>query len=294
VVQLLSGLGGGPGRIRRREEPLIRRPITALCLAALLCLAAGPAVAAEKTGKTDGAPPSEPAEKPPEAGKTGGKEKETPADGNGGKKTGEKKTGKKPADPRLEKALTELDRTSRGTRTLAAPYVQKRKVRISRRIRKAEGIFYLEKPPKTGMRILFVETKPHRMKLLFTDDRVVFLDQESGKKDVRDPRKGGVRPSEVWVLGRSRKDLEKSYTFSLGTLDEKEKETYAECLVLTPRSKKVGKWVKELRIWLRKKTWMPLRVRMVDPSGEYQEFLFDEKKLLRNRKIDPKVFDVGD
>jgi len=215
-------------------------------------------------------------------------EEKTPPD------PGEKEKTAPAENPVLTRILARLDKTNRNLKTLEAPYRQLRKVRISRRLRKAWGIFRLEKrPAPAGMRVLFEETRPHQMKLLFTDRRVVYHDLVSGKVEEHDPRKGGVRPSEIWILGRPLTDLRKSYTFALLTLGEKEKGAYSACLKLVPKGKKLRKWVREMHIWLDPKDYLPLRVKIIDPSGEYQEFIFEAGKIKRNHKIDPKAFVIG-
>jgi hypothetical protein len=198
---------------------------------------------------------------------------------------------KPPAPGSLDAYLAQLDRSNRTIRTLRVPYVQVRKVRISRRLRKASGRFVMEiRKAPLGPRILFEETKPHRMDLLFTDTKVVFRDKATGRIDVRDPRKGGVRPSEIWVIGRPLTELKKHFTISLVPRAEKEKKTSMAKLRFVPRSKKVQKWVKELFIWLRPGDALPLKTKVVSPSGEYQTFTFQADRLERNVRLDPSTF----
>jgi len=109
----------------------------------------------------------------------------------------------------------------------------------------------------------------------------------------RDPRQGGVRPSELWVVGRPLAELKKGYAFALAKLTEKEAKLYGAHLILTPRSKKIRKWVTEMHVWLGKKRAIPLRVKLVDPRKEWQEFVFDPAKLKVNAKLDAKLFAVG-
>ena len=203
----------------------------------------------------------------------------------------EEKPAPKPGS--LEAYLAMLDRSNRAIRTLRVPYVQERKVRISRRLRKASGRFTLEiRKAPLGPRVLFEETKPHRMDLLFTDTKVVFHDAVRGQIDVCDPRKGGVKPSEIWVIGRPLSELRKQYTITMSTMTAAETKIYLTKLRMVPRSQAVLKWVKELFVWLRVGDALPLKTMIISPSGEYQIFTFQADRLERNVRLDPGTFSL--
>ncbi|MHC4778343.1 MAG: LolA family protein, partial [Planctomycetota bacterium] len=187
-------------------------------------------------------------------------------------------------------------------RALEAPFSQLKKVSLSRKPRKSGGILYIRKEPgKASMKVLFVvKTEPFRSKVLFTDEEVVFHDIESGEITRRDPRQGGVKPSEIWVMGRPVSEIVKHYTPRVVPLEgegeeggEKgEAEKYMAKLELVPKSKKVRKWVRCVLVWLRKKDALGTRVRIVDRSGDYQEFSFDEKKLEINPELEDDLFEI--
>ncbi len=251
-------------------------PASIALLAAAAALATAPLAAEDKGGGGDTKKGNaDSSEAPPGQGKEGGD------------------AGASPDPPELVKALKTLDVANSRIKTMTVPYVQHRKVRISRKIRKAEGVLRLEKRPlPAGLRVLFEETSPHRMKLLFTDEAVVFRDMETDKIETYDPRKGGIRPSEIWIMGRPIEDLRKSWEFVLGVLEGEGSESFSAMLKLVPKKKDLAKWVKEMHVWLSAKDGMPVKVKIIDPKEEYQEFVFDAAKLEMNKPIDPAVFDV--
>ncbi|MHC4598061.1 MAG: LolA family protein [Planctomycetota bacterium] len=250
------------------------------------------------------------AEKPPAEAGEGGAEK--PA------KEGENsREGPGPLDEATRTLLERLDKIHKRILALKAPYKQVRKVRISKSLRKAEGVLYIKKgPKKRSMKVLFVETKPFRSRALFTDKEVVFEDGETGEVKRRDPRQGGVKPSEIWVLGRPAAEIVKHYTPKAVPLDvepEGEKgrsasaedvgagasadrggegEKYEAKLELVPKSKKIRKWVQRILVWMRKGDALGTRVRIVDKTGDYQEFTFDEKKLEINPELKDDLFEI--
>ncbi len=269
------------------DSSMFRSILAALAIAAALASGAGPGAAEAGEKPPDS---KEGGGREPEPGKDGGKEK---GDGEKGEPQPEKPADPPPDPPELAAALAALDKLNARLTTLVVPYVQNRKVRISKKIRKSEGVMLLEKrPAPAGIRILFEETVPHRMKLLFTDDAVVFRDLETDKVEVFDPKKGGVRPSEMWILGRPMEDLRKCWTFRLGTLEEEEKKSFSALLVLAPKKKDLEKWVKEMHVKLSAKDSMPMNVKIIDPRDEYQEFVFDTAKQKMNGKISAEAFDV--
>jgi outer membrane lipoprotein-sorting protein len=197
-------------------------------------------------------------------------------------------------DAQTRKLLALIDKTHKKIRSLEAPYRQVRKVRICRKLKKAEGVLYVRKEKKKkGMEVLFVETKPFLTKVLFTDSEVTFYDGETGEVKRRDPREGGVRPSEIWVLGRPVSEIRKHYALTTSPPEtEAEREKYLARLELVPRSAKLRKWIRRIRVWARKGDGLGVKVRIVDRTGDYQEFTFDEKKLKLNPELDDDRFRI--
>jgi outer membrane lipoprotein-sorting protein len=261
-----------------------------LALTALALLFSGVSLA-QNGGDSGGPDPGEAAEgeekgedegRGKEEGKKGKGEAEEEADG-----TEEK------LDPETKKVLDLLDETHRKIRSFKAPYKQVRKVRICRRLKKAEGALYIQKGKgEKGMKVLFVETKPFRSRLLFTETEVVFQDGETGEVKRRDPGEAGVRPSEIWVLGRPVAEITRHYDVKTVPLEEKEREKYMAKLELEPRSAKLRKWVRRIWVWARKKDALGVKIRIVDRTGDYQEFTFDEKKLELNPELEDALFRI--
>ncbi|MHC5037792.1 MAG: LolA family protein [Planctomycetota bacterium] len=226
------------------------------------------------------------------------------------KEEGEEKPRKAELDAATKKILERLDQTHKKILSFQADYHQVRKVRISRRLRKAKGVLYIQKVKEKGekgeeerMKVLFVETEPFRSKVLFTDTEVVFLDEESGEIQRRDPRQGGVKPSEIWVLGRPASQIEKHYTPRFiprqekeegegGKAEEGEEPVYLGKLELIPTSDKIRKWVRRIDVWLRTEDALGVKVRIVDRRGDYQEFVFDPKTIVFNPDLKEDRFKI--
>lgn len=279
--------GGNP-----TAKGLSARFVPALAFALVLFLGAALAAAADDASPAD-PPKDEPG--PGDAAK--------PADA-GGAEGGEEDG---PEDPETRRLLALLDRTHAKIESLEAPYRQIRKVRISRRLRKSKGTLYLrkkEKPAAEGgekkvvVEVLFVEEEPFESKALFTDEEVVFYDGESGEVRRRDPAQGGVKPSEIWVLGRPLKEIRKHYEIHRAAEEERAEEppedleTYPALLVFEPRSEKLKKWVRKVLVWLRGGDALATKVRIVDHTGDWQEFVFDEDRIRVNPELDAGLFDI--
>lgn len=264
------------------------------CFATLSLILALAAVAAAGDAEPGAAapPPQDPEAKAPEDGTAPGGAPDDPKEG----KEPDDGSGEPPPPPPLDAetraVLDLLDKTHEKIQSLEAPFAQVRKVRISRKLRKAKGTLYVRKGTEEGglgMEVLFVETEPFRSKVLFTDKEVVYLDEESGEVKRQDPRQGGVKPSEIWVLGRRASEIEKHYAASLLAVETPEEaERYLGILKLVPRSENLRKWVREVRVWMRKSDALGVKVRITDKTGDYQEFSFDEERL----RINPELEDV--
>lgn len=198
-----------------------------------------------------------------------------------------------PIDEKTRALLDKVDKIHRKITSFRAEYKQVRKVRISRRLRKSEGVLFIRKrPEKKSMDVLFVEEKPFLSKVLFSETEVVFYDGETGEIKRRDPREGSVKPSEIWVLGRPVTDIVKLYTPRKLALTDKEKEDddYAGKLELVPRTRKIGKWVKRVVIWMREEDGLGVRVRIEDHRKGYQEFTFVDVDI--NPDLDEDTFKI--
>jgi outer membrane lipoprotein-sorting protein len=285
----------------RKRVGTMAHALGACPIAALLVLAALAAAPAALAGDADppggtASPAGEPKADPP----AGGGEKKA---GPEGEAKGEAKApDKDPAavppplpelDAETKRVLEIMDGAHRKIVSFQADYEQIRKVRISKNPRKSKGTFYLRKSADgKGMDVLFVETEPFRSKALFTDTEVVFLDEETGDVRRDDPRKGAVKPSEIWVMGRPVSEIRNSYDPKALPL-EKGEEGYMAKLELVPRSEKIRRWVKRVVVWMRNGDGMGTRVRIVDKTGDYQEFLFDEESLKINPDLPDDRFKIG-
>jgi len=267
-----------------------------LALAAFAAARAAGALAGEAELPEGEAPPAGEAKAEPPAG--GEKKAEPEGEGKGEAKGAEPAEPAVPApapelDAETKRVLEILDGTHKKISSFQADYEQVRKVRISRNPRKSKGTFYLRKSADgKGMDVLFVETEPFRSKALFTETEVAFLDEETGEVRRDDPRKGMVKPSEIWVMGRPVSEIRVSYDPKALPL-EKGEEGYLAKLELVPRSEKVRRWVRRVVVWMRAGDGLGIKVRIVDKTGDYQEFAFDEKSLRINPQLPDERFKIG-
>ncbi|GEM_PF-3175160 len=272
-----------------RKRPFLPPPAL-LAVVAILAAACAPGPA--RAGEKAGGPPPAPA----------------PAEAEDGAAEAEEE---QELDPETRKILERMDETHGTLRSLTTPYRQRRKVRISKRLRKSRGVLTIRKEgPKKGMKVLFDTKEPFRSKVLFTEEEVVFFDQETGEVKRRDPSQGGVRPSEIWVLGRPVSTILDHYLVRRLPLseeeawepredeDEEEREErppdYAAKLELVPKAKKIRKWIKRILVWLRPGDALGTKVRLVDRRGDWQEFLFDAEEMEINPELDEDVFEIKD
>jgi len=197
-------------------------------------------------------------------------------------------------DQATRKILDLMDKTHGGIKSFSSGYRQVRKVRIRRTPVVSSGSIHIVKRGEgAGMKVLFVEEKPSKSKVLFTDEEVVMLDCATGEIKRNDPRRGSVRPSEIWVLGRPVLDIVRFYEPKLLEPPEEDRETYLGLLELVPVSEKVRKWVKRIVIWLRPDDALGLKVRIEDRNGDYQEFDFSGGKPKINPEQDPDLYEIG-
>jgi outer membrane lipoprotein-sorting protein len=197
------------------------------------------------------------------------------------------------ADAETRRVMDLLDGAHKKITSFQADYEQIRKVKISRKPRKSKGTFYLRKSADgKSTDVLIVEREPFRSRALFTETEVALLDEESGEIRREDPRKGTVKPSEIWVMGRPSSEIRKYYDPKALPL-EKGEEAFVAKLELTPRSEKVRKWVQRVIVWMRPEDGMGIRVRIVDKTGDYQEFIFDPEGLRINPELKGELFKIG-
>ena len=196
-------------------------------------------------------------------------------------------------DPETRKVLDLIDATHRKIESFSAEYRQVRKVKIRRNPVISTGSIYVKKQGEgKSMKVLFVEEKPSKSRVLFTDEEIVFQDCQTGEVKRNDPRQGSVQPSEIWVLGRPVIDIVRFYEPKLLPAQEDESEKYMGRLELVPVSEKVRKWVKRIVVWMRPGDALGVKVRIEDHGGDYQEFDFDQGRLKMNPELADDLFKI--
>jgi outer membrane lipoprotein-sorting protein len=195
-------------------------------------------------------------------------------------------------DSQVEHILAELDNSATDFRTLQAKIKNTKYTKIVDDTSIESGHLWF-RHERHGNKIKIEFDKPSRRQILIANGKVSLyypniekLDEYAlGSESLQSKAELGLLAG----VGSSGETLRKTYIIRyLGEEKVAGKQTVK--LVLTPRSPKAKSFFSTQEVWLDSEHWLPVRQKLVEPSGDTLTVDFDDVK--RNDRISDKAFKI--
>ena len=190
----------------------------------------------------------------------------------------EKETGKE-----VDKVLRALDEKQKGLKDLEADFVQTQVIHLLEEPDVSKGRLYWRQG-----RLRMEWSEPSKSVLVLGPDGLLLHIPSEGRAERYPAGEGDGFGALFPGFGQSSEEMRKTYEIRLEEGDEEE-ETWK--LVLSPRRKKMRRWVGSISLWIGRDSGIPVRLRLDDPNGkDYTETTFSGTKV--NQGIPDSRFDL--
>lgn len=192
--------------------------------------------------------------------------------------------------PGLEEVLSGMDKRAQSLISMSSTIVQRKWTDILEEFDEGErGRFhFLLEDKKVFLRKEISE--PRQSILVISDGKLIFY-QPGIKQAQRYDLANKKDKAEFLLLGfvSNKEALKKNYAIELGGKERiVDRDTYK--LELTPKSKTVSAYFSQILLWVDTELWVPIQQKLVEPTGDYLLFRFDNLKL--NVKIKRSHFEL--
>ncbi|MBZ5551992.1 MAG: outer-membrane lipoprotein carrier protein LolA [Acidobacteriia bacterium] len=195
-------------------------------------------------------------------------------------------------DPQVEHILAELDKAAADFQTLQAKIKNTTYTKVVDDTSIENGRLWFQHE-RRGNKIKLEFKDPARREILIADGRVSIYYPKIKKIDEFALGSEGLQnKAELGLLagvGSSGDTLRKTYSIRyLGEEKIEGKKTVK--LVLTPRDAKAKSFFSTQEVWLDAVSWLPVRQKMIEPSGDSLTIDFDDVE--KNKRISDKTFKI--
>lgn len=182
-----------------------------------------------------------------------------------------------------EKAFyAQLSEKSRGLHSLTCDFTQKKHMSMLADDVVSKGLFYFAKPAKLRMEY----TKPIDYLMVINGEKMKIVSE--GKTNITDAKSNKMMQKMKGMIAASMTgDLQAMASDYHLTVSENAKQYH---IAIVPKDKAVQAYIKAMAIYMDKGDFTVARMRMEEPSGDYTEYSFTNKK--KNEKIEESVFSV--
>ncbi len=194
-----------------------------------------------------------------------------------------------PGDPtliprqRLEALIEHMRIAANERETMSASFVQTKESSLFVDKTVAEGTFSYEAPDRVRWEYL----QPEPMTLLIHDGVALTWYRDLERAERYNVGKQSQRVLEYLGASSSIKELLEYFRISLEAHPE-EGEPY--WLRLTPRYSRIAKHLQELELWIDETTFVPVRLRFVEPDGDVTDYQFTDVRV--NEEIPGARFEI--
>jgi outer membrane lipoprotein-sorting protein len=195
-------------------------------------------------------------------------------------------------DPQVEHVLSELDKTASDFHTLQAKIRNTTYTKVVDDTSIETGRLWFQHEHR-GNKIKLEFKDPSRREILIADGKVSIYYPKIKKLDEFDLGSEALQnKAELGLLagvGSSGESLRKTYSIRyLGEEKIEGKKTVK--LVLTPRDAKARSFFSIQQVWLDTDSWLPVRQKIIEPSGDSLTIDFDDVE--KNKRISDKTFKI--
>lgn len=195
-------------------------------------------------------------------------------------------------DSQVEHVLFELDRTAANFQTLQAKIKNTKYTKVVDDTSIEFGRLWF-RHDRHGNKIKIEFDKPSRREILIADGKVSLYYPNIKKLDEyalgSDSLQSKAELGLLAGVGSSGETLRKTYFIRyLGEEKVSGKQTVK--LVMTPRNPKTKTFFSTQEVWLETNHWLPVRQKLVEPSGDSLTIDFDGVE--KNKRISEKVFRI--
>lgn len=194
---------------------------------------------------------------------------------------------------RAEQILQRLDRAQAVIRTLRARIVERRELAVLENAEVLRGTLYFARPG----RVRWEYDDPERRIYVLDDGELVGLIPGRRRAERLDVSRRQDRIERMLALGQPAEDLRREFRIEAGDHDEA---LDADELRLVPRSRRVRRRVRELRLWVDRSTGLLDRIRFVTGSGDVVTLDIDRLEINPELPADlfrleiPEGFEIAD
>ncbi|MBZ5535514.1 MAG: outer membrane lipoprotein carrier protein LolA [Acidobacteriia bacterium] len=195
-------------------------------------------------------------------------------------------------DPQVEHVLTELDKAAANFHTLQAKIRNTTYTKVVDDTSVENGRLWFQHERRGNM--IKLEFKdPAKREILIADGKVSIYYPKIKKLDEFDLGSESLQnKAELGLLagvGSSGESLRKTYSIRYFGEERIEGRKTVK-LILTPRDTKVKSFFSTQEVWLDMESWLPVRQKMLEPSGDSLTIDFDDVE--RNKRISDKTFKI--
>lgn len=189
-----------------------------------------------------------------------------------------------PARARLAAVLEQYDQTQATTRTLQASFVERKELKLLKDPVVSKGRFFYTKPDD----VLLEYTEPEVRYLLFTRQEQLFYSPSKKKAERGTSARVHDYIFRFLAIGQNSETLKKIYDISLDEAGNPLADTHM--LVLQPRKRVVKRVVRDVRLWISRDRFLPVKIEWRESDGDSTTLTFEEVRF--NPEIQAGVYRI--
>jgi outer membrane lipoprotein-sorting protein len=170
----------------------------------------------------------------------------------------------------LQEVLAAFDEAQESLRTLSASFVQTTSNPMLKDPIRAEGRFYMTKPNA----IRWEYNTPEQMSFVIADDRYTGYYPARKRAERKNVKRYSEKIFRYFGMGQQSPELSKSYHMRL--TEPQTGDDTSHVLILEPKKGRARKKVKEVRFWLDRGSYLPMKVEYFGKDGSTRVIEFDE------------------
>lgn len=172
-------------------------------------------------------------------------------------------------DDELDDVLRRFDEVSQNIRTLSADFTETTESALLTEAIVAQGRVFLTKPDS----VRWEYSSPEEMSFVIRDDEYTGYFPERKRAEQRDIQRWREQLFRFLGLGQASEELLKFYDISLGETAGAGDDPVL--LLMDPKKRRVRKHMEEVRFWIDRQTYLPVRVEYASKSGNRRTIEFE-------------------